>query len=440
MSKKKLLILQVFTIIVLVCTSVYATVSATISLNADKTSVYRGDTVKVTLSLKDVEATDKVTSIEGYVNYDKNVIEDVTWASIVKNSDNTINIGNETLIVEDVTSGKLSQSSTYFGFNSDPASDNDTKFVIDFENGISSNTDLFTINFKVKSNATYGEIKNAITYKAFVITVESDQISQEITKNVDLTINKVNTDPDSDPDPDSTKTLTGIAITTAPSKTSYKAGDTFDKTGMVVTAGYSDGTKKVVSNYTYTPTAALKTSDKTITVSYTEGGVTKTATQSITVTENQDTGKTLSSISITKAPNKTNYESGETFDKSGMVVKAKYSDGTEKEITGYTTSPTSILTTSDKTITVSYTEGGVTKTTTQNITVSAKGSNNNSNTNNGNTNKNVNNTNKTSNSIDNTVSGNTLPATGAKVFIAPVLILAVLAYASYKKYSNYKGI
>jgi len=440
MSKKKLLILQVFTIIVLVCTSVYATVDATISLRADKTSLYRGDTVQVTLSLKDVKSTDKVTSIEGYVNYDKNVIEDITYGSIVKAADNTVTIENEVLTVEDVTGGNVSSSSAYIGFNSDPASNNDNKFVIDFKDGVSTNADLLKINFKVKANATYGEIKNAITYKAFVITMGSDEISQEITGNIDLTINKVNTDPDNPDDPEPTKTLTGIAITTAPNKTSYKVGEKFDKTGMVVTAGYSDGSKSAVTSYTYSPTGALTKDDKTITVTYIEGGVTKTATQNITVTENQDTEKTLSSISITKAPTKVKYESGEKFDKSGMVVKAKYSDGTEKEITGYTVSPTSILTTSDKTITVSYTEGGVTKTATQNITVSAKAANNN-NSNNNNTNKNTNkNVNTKTNSLDNTTAGQKLPATGAKVFVVPVLILVVLAYASYRKYSNYKGI
>ena len=36
--------------------------------------------------------------------------------------------------------------------------------------------------------------------------------------------------------------------------------------------------------------------------------------------------------------------------KTGMIVKAKYSDGTEKEITGYSYSPTSALTTNNNTI------------------------------------------------------------------------------------------
>ena len=78
-------------------------------------------------------------------------------------------------------------------------------------------------------------------------------------------------------------TLTGISVKTAPSKVTYTEGESFDKTGMVIEATYSDSTKKDVTTYTYTPTGALTTSDSTITISYTEGSETKTCTQAITV-------------------------------------------------------------------------------------------------------------------------------------------------------------
>lgn len=79
------------------------------------------------------------------------------------------------------------------------------------------------------------------------------------------------------------KTLSSIAVTTAPTKVTYTAGEYFNTSGMVVTATYSDGSSKEVTGYTYTPTAALTTDDTSIIISYTEGGVTKTATQAITV-------------------------------------------------------------------------------------------------------------------------------------------------------------
>ena len=63
---------------------------------------------------------------------------------------------------------------------------------------------------------------------------------------------------------------------------------------MVVTAGYSDGSSKVVTNYTYSPTGALTVDDTSVTVSYTEVGVTVSATQGITVT----VGTPISSLAV----------------------------------------------------------------------------------------------------------------------------------------------
>jgi len=77
--------------------------------------------------------------------------------------------------------------------------------------------------------------------------------------------------------------LSSIAVTTAPTKTSYSVGESFNATGMVVTATYSDGSSGAVTGYTTSPVTALTTNDTTITITYTYGGVTKTATQAITV-------------------------------------------------------------------------------------------------------------------------------------------------------------
>lgn len=77
----------------------------------------------------------------------------------------------------------------------------------------------------------------------------------------------------------------------------------------------------------------------------------------------------LSSIEITENPDKLTYTAGETFDPAGMVVTAKYSDGTEKAVSGYTWSPSGRLTEADQTVTVSYTEREQTKTAVVEITV-----------------------------------------------------------------------
>ena len=85
-------------------------------------------------------------------------------------------------------------------------------------------------------------------------------------------------------------TLSSIAITTAPAKTTYTAGESFNKTGMVVTATYSNGSTATVTDYTVSPSAALTTSNTSGTISYTEGDVTRTATQAITVNPAAPTG------------------------------------------------------------------------------------------------------------------------------------------------------
>lgn len=77
--------------------------------------------------------------------------------------------------------------------------------------------------------------------------------------------------------------LREIAITTQPTKVEYTAGETFDKSGMVVTATYSDGSSKAITDFTFTPEGALTTEDSTVTISFTERNVTKTVEVPVTV-------------------------------------------------------------------------------------------------------------------------------------------------------------
>ena len=82
--------------------------------------------------------------------------------------------------------------------------------------------------------------------------------------------------------------LTSIDVTTQPDKTVYVVGESFDPTGMAVTATYSDGSSEVVpaASYTVDPSGELTTTGTvTVTVTYTDGGVTKTATFTITVND-----------------------------------------------------------------------------------------------------------------------------------------------------------
>ncbi len=148
------------------------------------------------------------------------------------------------------------------------------------------------------------------------------------------------------------KTLERIEVTTNPNKTAYEEGEKFDKTGMVVTAIYSDSSKETVTDYTYMPTGSLTKNDTKITITYKD----KTATVTITVKEKTPpvVEKTLERIEITKNPNKTEYEEGEKFDKTGMVVTAVYSDNSRETVTDYTYAPTGSLTANDKRVIITY--------------------------------------------------------------------------------------
>lgn len=188
MKRNKIILLQLFIAFTLICTSVYAAVDATISVSTPSTTLHKGDEFTVTLALEKVDSSKKVESIEGYINYNKNILETVTVDSIEKTSDGTVKIGDEELPVEDLTNkSEVSSTDAYIAFNGSPSSGNDVKIVIDFKNGISSNTDLLKIKFKVKSDASLGTVTNAISYETFQITAGSET-SADITKNINLTI------------------------------------------------------------------------------------------------------------------------------------------------------------------------------------------------------------------------------------------------------------
>lgn len=63
---------------------------------------------------------------------------------------------------------------------------------------------------------------------------------------------------------------------------------------------------------------------------------------------------TVSGISVAVQPTKKNYNVGETFNPSGMVVMLNYSDGTSAETSDYTFAPSEALTEANKVITITY--------------------------------------------------------------------------------------
>jgi hypothetical protein len=167
---------------------------------------------------------------------------------------------------------------------------------------------------------------------------------------------------------------TGIEVTTAPSKISYKAGEKINLAGMVVKASFSDGSSQdITSQCTFSPSAGTTVYEDTTKINVTwiwdKANITYQTSQSITVT------RVLSSIAIATQPTKKNYTKGETLNLSGMVVEATFNSGNSAVVTGYTTSPangSTLSTTGTITVTVSYSENGVTKTASTTVTVSIK--------------------------------------------------------------------
>ena len=152
-----------------------------------------------------------------------------------------------------------------------------------------------------------------------------------------------------------TPKLERIEVTKEPTKTEYFVGDRLDLTDMEVTAYYSDGSSKEVSGYTTDPAHDEELNvagTQEVTVIYSEDDITKTDSFSIIVNP-----ITLESIKVTKEPTKTEYFVGDRLDLTSMEVTAYYSDGSSKEVSGYTTDPvdgTKLNDVGKQNVTVSY--------------------------------------------------------------------------------------
>lgn len=160
------------------------------------------------------------------------------------------------------------------------------------------------------------------------------------------------------------KVISGIAVATQPSKTTYVEGESFNPSGMTITVSYSSPHEPEIisSGFTYS-TDPLTTSTNSVVITY--NGF--TANVSVTVTP----APVLDSISVANAEGKTNtYTVGAVISKDDLVVTAHYTQGKQDAVvTDYTISKTTALAVTDTSVTISYTEGGIEKTATYSFTV-----------------------------------------------------------------------
>ncbi len=170
---------------------------------------------------------------------------------------------------------------------------------------------------------------------------------------------------------------------TPPTKTEYNQGDQIDLTGGKITVTYTDGTTKEepITSATVTekdggapnmsPTAAEygsnNTVNKTLTFKYTaSNGVTGTVDYPITIKDY------IKSITMHTTPTKTKYNVNDLLDVTNGEIKIIRASGkaeirelTEEMVSGFDSSREN----TKLPLTVSYTENGITKTTTYNVSV-----------------------------------------------------------------------
>ena len=153
-------------------------------------------------------------------------------------------------------------------------------------------------------------------------------------------------------------TVTGIEISTLPTKQSYYVGDTLDSTGLTLTATYVSGkTETVTEGFTCSPTSLNTAGNQEIEVTYAEQAT------SFNVTVFEDT---ISKIAVKTKPTKVIYNVGETLDTTGLTLTATYISGkTERVTSGFTCTPTLLNTVGTQKITVKYAG----KSTSFNVTV-----------------------------------------------------------------------
>ena len=147
------------------------------------------------------------------------------------------------------------------------------------------------------------------------------------------------------------KALTSISIEVQPNKTTYTYGDKFSLYGMLVKANFNNGNSESINindlsisgatiGHEYNPTNDTTFGNITVTLSYTYGGVTQTTTLTITLVKPQISY--LMTNASTDAVRK-NFQDGDTFSTTGLVVTAVMTNGWTCNVASFTTNASTVL-------------------------------------------------------------------------------------------------
>lgn len=147
------------------------------------------------------------------------------------------------------------------------------------------------------------------------------------------------------------KDLTGIMVVSAPTKTDYYAGDTFDKAGLRVIASWEYGDDTDVTDSVVIVTDSPLRQNSRVFVRHAFGGNTFEQEVPIVVTP-----VTLQRIGLTGTPSRMIYAEGDVFEPSGLTVTAYYNDSRKNaNVTGSCTYAPNPFTMGLTEVTVSFT-------------------------------------------------------------------------------------
>lgn len=167
MLKRKVIgIIAIIIIILMLGTVVKAESGSSFkaTVSSTKTSLKPGEEITVTVSVADIQMGEKgINTIEGNLQYDKDIFEEVKSNSIQAQSNWTTTYNDE--------------SSTLNG-----------KFLaVNLSEGVKENTNIFSVKFKVKKNITESKTTQ-INFKDITSNDGADLVSVG-TKSVNITIN-----------------------------------------------------------------------------------------------------------------------------------------------------------------------------------------------------------------------------------------------------------
>ncbi|MGI5895291.1 MAG: bacterial Ig-like domain-containing protein, partial [Candidatus Merdivicinus sp.] len=282
-----------------------------------------------------------VVSADGYMG----TLEGRASSSVEKAD--TVNPVDEILILQ-ITSSSITVK-TQEGMEYACKKPGEILYSTDFQDsgtftGLEPNTQ-YSIHCRVKETPTH----NASPVNTFLVTTgkEAGTVIEEAYASL--------------PSPKKNQPISDVSVTTANIAASVQWYEGSDNSGNPVAVGTLAKPSQVYTAYvTLTPNEGYEFIQETkfnVTSSNIgDYGMDSSSTLTnviLKITFKPTAAKALSEIMVTTPPAKTDYYVGDTFDPTGMVVKAVYDDGTSEEVVDYTYNPATI-TADTSAITISY--------------------------------------------------------------------------------------